>query len=91
MDTLYHFVVENQDNSAFFTTPYLDYKEIVPSVKVSEDKIRNGEKIIKWRKYNKKSKPVRDHPWRTYKRSDYHIDITDFEDIASKELLAEMA
>lgn len=70
---------------------YLDYKEIEPRVKVSEDKLKLGKQTIKWRKYNKNSRPAKDHPWRTYKSSDYHIDITDFEDIANKELLAEMA
>lgn len=70
---------------------YLKYKVIEPAVKISEDKLKLGKKIIKWRKYNKKSKPAKDHPWRTRKNSDYHIDINEFEDIASDEILAKMA
>lgn len=70
---------------------YLKYKEIEPKVKVSEDKLKLGKQTIKWRKYNKNSKPAKDHPWRTYKSSDYHIDPTEFSDIASEELLAKMA
>ncbi len=69
---------------------YLDYKEIDPKVKVSEDKVKLGKQTIKWRKYNKNTRPAKYHPWRTHKPSDYHMDITDFNDIASKELLAKM-
>lgn len=63
---------------------YLKYKIVEPSVKVSEQ-------TIKWRKYNKNSRPKKDHPWRTYKSSDYRTDLNEFEDIASEELLAKMA
>jgi len=70
---------------------YLDYKEIEPKVKVSEDKLKLGKQTIKWKKYNKDSRPAKDHPWRTYKSSDYHMDLNEFNDIASEELLAKMA
>lgn len=70
---------------------YLNYKAVEPSVKVSEDKLKLGKKTIKWRKYNKNSKPAKDHPWRMHKSSDYHMDLNEFNDIASEELLAKMA
>lgn len=70
---------------------YLDYKEIEPRVKVSEDKLKLGKQTIKWRKYNKNSRPAKYHPWRTRKSSDYHLDLNEFSDIASEELLAKMA
>lgn len=69
----------------------LKYKVVEPSVKVGENKLKLGKQIIKWRKYNKNSRPAKDHPWRTRKNSDYHIDINEFSDIASKEILAKMA
>jgi len=70
---------------------YLNYEEIEPRVKVSEEKVKLGKQTLKWRKYNKNSRPAKDHPWRMRRSSDYHIDLTEFNDIASEELLAKMA
>lgn len=86
-------IEERMDGSVWIKSKgkYLKYKQVEPSVKISEDKIKEGKKTIKWRKYNKSSKPAKDHTWRTYKRSDYHIDITDFTETNSEEVSAELA
>lgn len=70
---------------------YLKYKEIEPRVKVSEDKLKLGKQTIKWRKYNKNSRPKKNHPWRTFKRSDYRIDITDFDNTGDEIITADLA
>lgn len=70
---------------------YLNYKEIEPKVKVSEDKLKLGKTTIKWRKYNKNSRPAKDHPWRTYRNSDYQIDITDFDNTGDELITADLA
>jgi hypothetical protein len=70
---------------------YLKYKEVEPSVKISEEKLKLGKKSIKWRKYNKNSRPKREHPWRTYKQTGYHIDITDFDDTRDEAITADLA
>lgn len=69
---------------------YLNYKEVEFSVKVSEDKLKVGKRIIKWRRYNKNTKPAKDHPWRTYKRSDYDLDLSESENKEDAKVLAKM-
>lgn len=70
---------------------YLKHKEVELSVKVSEHKLKLGKETVKWRKYNKRSKPSKNHPWKTYKESDYRPDINDLFDEDTEGISTDLA
>lgn len=59
---------------------YLEYLEIEPSVKVSENKLKVKTEANKNKKGSKKAKNKKAHPWMTY-YPERHLDPCDFEEV----------